>query len=61
MALALSELSSPGARAGADTASVLRWPERVLSSTDSYGAGKSFLWLSWLSLFFFFLNGFKAN
>lgn len=44
-ALAVSEPSSPGAGAGADTTSVLCWPEQVLSSTDSYSVGKSFSWL----------------
>ena len=44
-ALAVSEPSSPGAGAGADTVSVLRRPERALGSTDSYSAGKSFSWL----------------
>lgn len=32
MALAVSELSSPGARAGTDPVSVPRWPERALGS-----------------------------
>lgn len=52
-ALAVSEPSSPGAGAGADIASVPCRPERVLGSTDSYGAGKSF---SWLQIFLFFFN-----
>lgn len=45
MALAVSEPSSPGAWAGADTASVPCRPERVLGLTDPYGIGKSFSWL----------------
>lgn len=50
MALAVSELSGPGARAGTDTVSVPCWPGRVLGSTGPYGAGKS---LSWLYFLFF--------
>lgn len=53
MALAVSELSSPGARAGTDPVSVPCWPERVLGSTGPSGAGKSLSWLYFLNFFFF--------
>lgn len=53
MALAVSELSSPGARAGTDPVSVPCWPERALGSAGPSGAGKSSYWIYFLIFFFY--------
>lgn len=53
MALAVSELSSPGARAGTDPTSVPCWPERVLGSTGPSDSGKSLPWLHFFNYFFY--------